>query len=629
MSQKKEKLFTEFPPVSTQEWEEKIKTDLKGADYEKKLLWKTLEGFNVRPYYRAEDIKNLSHIKTLPNKYPYVRGNKIKNNVWEIRQDIDIENIEQANKIALNAISRDANSIGFKTEKINNETDINLLLKNIDLTKISINFISSKNYNHILNLFINEVNKKNIDTEKINGSLNFDPIGHLLIRTNYNTTQDNDFANAYNIIKIINKKLPNFRAITINSHYFHNAGSSAVQELAFGLASANEYLAHLTDKGLSVDNISPKMQFSFAIDSNYFIEIAKLRAARLLWTKIVEQYKPAHEKSLKMFIHTITSTCNKTIYDPYVNILRLTTEAMSAAIGNCDSMSVTAFDMSFKNYNDFSSRIAQNIQLIIKEEAHFDKVIDPGAGSYYIENLTDIIANAAWNLFKKTEEKRGFIKAVKQNFIQNEIEKTRQKKNMNIAMGKQTILGTNQFPNLTEKALNNIEINKKYSPQADKKETIIKPLKLYRGAEEFENIRLCTEKFVKKGNKKPKVFLLTIGNPTMRKARAMFSTNFFGCAGYEIIDNAGFKTAEQGVEFAIKSNPNIIVICSSDDKYAELAPAIAQKLKEKNSEISVIIAGYPKNIIDDLKNSGIDDFIHIKTNILETLRKYQQKFGIM
>ncbi len=629
MSQKKEKLFTEFPPVSTQEWEEKIKTDLKGADYEKKLLWKTVEDFNVRPYYRAEDIKDISHIKTLPNKYPYVRGNKIKNNTWQIRQDIDIQDIKQANKIALNAISRDANSIGFNAEKINNETDINLLLKDIDLTKISINFISSKNYNHILDLFINKINKKNIDPEKVNGSLNFDPIGHLLIYGNYNTTQDNDFTEAYNIIKIINKKLPNFRAITINGHYFHNAGSSAVQELAFSLALANEYLAHLTDKGLSVDNISSKMQFSFAVDSNYFIEIAKLRAARLLWAKIVEQYKPDNEKSLKMFVHTTTSTYNKTIYDPYVNMLRSTTEAMSAAIGNCDSMAITAFDMSFKNYNDFSSRIAQNIQLIIKEEAHFDKVIDPGAGSYYIENLTDLIANAAWNLFKKTEEKHGFINAAKQDFIQNEIEKTCQKKNMNIATGKQTILGTNQFPNLTEKALDNIKISKKYSDDAEEKETIIKPLKFYRGAEEFENIRLGTEKFVKKGNKKPKVFLLTTGNPTMRKARAMFSTNFFGCAGYEIIDNAGFKTAEQGISAAIKSNPNIVVICSSDDEYAELAPVITKKIKEKNSEISVIIAGYPKNIIDDLKNSGVDDFIHIKTNILETLKKYQQKFGIM
>jgi methylmalonyl-CoA mutase len=355
------------------------------------------------------------------------------------------------------------------------------------------------------------------------------------------------------------------------------------------------------------------------------MEIAKLRAARLLWATIVEQYKPESPESLKMFIHSTTSRWNKTIYDPYVNMLRTTTEGMSAALGNADSITVLPFDISFKEEDDFSRRIARNQQLILKEEAYLDKIADPSSGSYYIENLTHSIATHAWDQFRTIEKQGGFIECIKSGMIQKEIAESCRKKEMDIVQRKTVILGTNQYPNLNESMLD--EIKTDISP----KEALLTKyptIKAYRGAESFENLRLATEKYILKGNKRPSVFLLPIGNLAMRKARAAFATNFFGCGGYEIIDNAGFGNVKDGILAAVEASPQIAVICSSDEEYATFAGQLAEGIKKENPGIQIIVAGYPKEILESLKSAGVDEFIHIRSNVLDTLKKFHQHFGM-
>jgi methylmalonyl-CoA mutase len=428
------------------------------------------------------------------------------------------------------------------------------------------------------------------------------------------------------LIQTIRKRLPGFRTITINGHLFHNAGATLVQELAFSLASGNEYMANLTSKGLPADTVSASLQFSFGIGSNYFMEIAKLRAARLLWTAVVEQYRPENPESSRMFIHSTTSLWNKTVYDPYVNLLRTTTEGMSAAIGNTDSMSILPFDFPYKDESEISRRIARNQQLILKEEAYLDKIVDPAAGSYYIESLTHSIAMHAWELFQSVEEKGGLIECIRTGFIQDEIERSCRKKDMNIAQRKIVILGTNQYANPLESMSQNIE---KLPVSSNDEPSVYKKMRIYRGAHAFEEVRLATEIAVAGGKKKPSVFLLTIGNPAMRKARATFATNFFGCAGYEIIDTAGFKTVEKGVKAALDSKAEIIVLCSSDEEYATIAPATCTGIKSQNKDVMILVAGYPEVLVDMLKSSGTDDFIHIGTNVLEFLVNLQKKFGIL
>ena len=623
---KRTKLFSEFPPVSTAEWEGKIKADLKGADYEKKLIWKTDEGFPVKPYYRSEDLQSLSYLDILPGEAPFVRGVRKDNNNWIIRQDIATENIEEANRIAVDATKKGANAIGFKVKEITTHKQMNQLLANIDLTMTGINFISSRSYPLTLELFIYEISHRVLEGKNITGSMNFDAISYLLLHGDFYNNKESNIEEAEYLIQTLNKRLPNFRAITINGNIFNNTGATIVQELAFSLASANEYLNDLINKGFTVDNISPKLLFSFGIGSNYFMEIAKLRAARLLWATLVEQYKPQSPESLKMFIHSTTSLWNKTIFDPYVNMLRTTTEGMSAALGNADSITVLPFDLSFQDETDFSRRIARNQQLILKEEAYLDKILDPSSGAYYIENLTHSIATHAWDKFKSIEDKGGFVECIKAGFVQDEIAETRRKKEMDIAQRKTVILGTNQYPNLNESMLDEIKID--ISPKEDLPAKF-KKIKLYRGAKAFENLRLATEKYIRNGNKKPAVFLLPIGNLAMRKARTAFATNFFGCGGYEIIDNLGFENIGDAVKAMAEASPEVVVICSSDEEYATLGSPLAEAIKKAKPDVQIVVAGFPKDIIDALKSSGVDEFIHIRSNLIETLNKFHEHFGIL
>ena len=616
------KLFAEFPPVSTEQWEEVINKDLKGADYDKKLVWKTIEGFNVKPYYRAEDLENLSYLNTKPDEFPFTRGKQARSNVWDIRQDIKVKDPAEANRIAVEAVKGGCNSLGFCAKQVKNLEDMSVLLAGIDLTKVKINFNCAEDFVALLKLFVEYLGTKGIDPKNVQGSLNFDMFKHALNHGDFCGGEEGEYALAKTLIEFADSNLPAFRVLTVNGNLFQNSGSSIVQELGFTLAAANELMANLTERGMAPEKVAKNMVFSFAIGSNYFMEMAKIRAARMLWSKIVEQYHPACDCAYKVFVHAASSVWNKSLYDAYVNMLRTTTETMSVAIAGADSISVAPFDLAFKDADDFSYRIARNQQILLKEESYLDKIADPAAGSYNIENLTDSIAQYAWNNFLAVEEKGGFAAAIRQGFVQDEIEKTATQRNNDIAMRKTVILGTNQYPNLNDDM--NGKITKgKCCCSCKSAEGPIKPLRQYRGAEAFEELRMATER----SGKKPKVFMLTYGNVAMRRARSGFATNFFGVVGYEIIDNVGFATAQEGVEAALKANADIVVLCSSDDEYAEIVADACHGLKGKVK--SIVLAGFPKEQVDAFKAAGIDEFIHVKTNALECLTSFQKLMGLI
>ncbi len=610
------KLFQEFPEVSTSEWEEIITKDLKGADYNKKLIWKTNEGINVKPYYRAEDIENLDHLKAKPGQFPFVRGNKQENS-WLVRQDIYVEEVKEANKKALEVLNRGVESLGFILLDVPSLEQFRDLLNGIALEEIEINLICGSHFKEILESFLLILKEKEANLEAIKGSISFNPLTEASL-----TGVIEDLGDAKQILES-SKNLPYFRTLLVHGSIFHNSGSTAVEELGFALAMATEYINQLTDEGLTIDEIAPKMKFEFASGSNYFMEIAKIRAARILWAKMIEAYKPKNIEVAKMFVHGTTSNWNKTVYDPYVNMLRTTTEAMSSVIGGADSLTVNAFDESYQIPEEFGERIARNQQLLLKEESYLDKVADPSAGSYYIETLTASIAEEAWKIFLATEEKGGFIKAMSSNFIQDTIKATAQKRDMDIANRKEIFLGTNQFPNFTEKS--ELDFDDSFFESADlaDENAEIETLKPYRGAQAFEAMRYKTDLFSTE-NKRPLAFMLTFGNLGMRKARASFASNFFACAGFEVQDNNGFKTAEEGVKAAQEANAEIIVLCSSDDEYMDLATEV----KKLSGDAIIVIAGYPKAIMDDLKSQGIENFIHVRSNVLESLSEYQNKLGI-
>ena len=616
MAELKEKLFSEFAPVSTEEWMAKITADLKGVPFEKKLVWKTGEGFNVNPFYRAEDIEGLKTTESLPGEFPYVRGTK-KDNDWKVRQNIEVCCFKGANEKALDLLTKGVTSLGFiiKGDEVNEE-NIATLLEGICPASVELNFNTCNcKAEKLIGILADYFKGKGVDAEKCYGSVNYDAFKKPLVKGKENS----EWVEGAAAVLKAGQALPNYRVLAVNAFLFNNAGAYISQELGYALAWGNELMAKLTEAGFTADEVAKKIKFNFGISSNYFMEIAKFRAARWLWAEIVAAYKPACECACKMVAHAQTSEWNMTVYDAHVNLLRSQTEAMSAALAGVDSITVRPFDKIYQTPDDFSERIARNQQLLLKEECHLDKVVDPSAGSYYVEVLTNSLADVAWKLFLEVEEKGGFSVAVNAGEIQNAVNASNVARKKAVATRREILLGSNQYPNFTEVA----KIQEKGScccGGGHCGEATIPALDFSRGASEFEALRMATEK----SGKTPKVFMLTIGNLAMRLARSQFSANFFACAGYKIIDNLGFDTVEAGVEAAVKAGAEIVVLCSSDDEYAEFAPAAYKALAGR---AEFVVAGAPA-CADDLKAQGIDQFVNVKSNVLETLKAFNAKLGI-
>ena len=624
MAEKYNNLFEEFPPVSTQQWMDKVTADLKGADFNRKLVWKTNEGIDVQPFFRAEDLENLNYLNSLPGEFPFVRGTKKNNNDWLVRQSIAVTDLAEANKKALTYLMKGVDSLAFVFSGCTEYSvaDVAVLLNDIQLDAIEVNFVCKCRACKIAELFAEYVKQGNWDAKTIRASVEYDPFGKYALTGKYKKDQEFVVEQAVKMITAT-AELTKFKTLAVNGKNFGNAGSSIVQELAYSLALGAEYLTTLTETGLEVDAVAKKMKFNFSVSANYFLEIAKLRAARLLWAQIVKAYEPKCDSSCKMTIHAETGSWNKTVYDAYVNMLRTQTEAMSASLGGADSITVLPFNAAYEESNEFSDRIARNQQLLLKEESHFSKIADPAAGSYYIEELTASIADQAWKLFLEVQEKGGFLAALREGFIQAEIKKMAGKRDMNIATRRENLLGVNQFPNFTEKIEGDVDASVFAPEDLTSEEAEIETLKPYRGAQAFEALRYKTDVYAK-SNKRPLAFMMPVGNLGMRKARAQFACNFFAVAGFDVLDNNGFKTVEEGWKAAQEAGAQIVVICSSDDEYAEFAPAAFEAIAGK---AIFVVAGAPA-CTDDLKAKGIANFINVKSNLLAELKQYQSQLSI-
>ena len=625
-------LLADFPAISTQEWKDKIITDLKGADFDKKLVWRTPEGFNVQPFYRQEDLRGLKTTVSAPGQFPYVRGTRT-NNEWAIRQNIcACENPRKANKLALDILNKGITSLGFclNADKLNYRY-IKNLLKDIDARAININFsICACKAAKLSDILVRYYGRCGYDFKAVYGSINVDPIKNMLLKGKDLSREEV----AAKLAETVNacKTLVNYRVVGVNSVILNNSGAYCAQELAYALAWGAEYMTMMTEAGVPNYLAAREIRFNMGIGGNYFMEIAKFRAGRLLWAKIVEAYKApifthALKEAAKMNVCAETSRFNMTIFDAYVNLLRTQTETMSAALAGVDEIVVSPFDVTYERPTEFAERIARNQQLLLKEEAHFDKVVDPAAGSYYLENLTNSIATEAWKQFLAIQEQGGFFQMVKEGKVQEAVAANLKARLADVAKRKEVLLGSNQFPNFNEKAAKKIKAdagacssicNCKKNACEKPAEGGIATLPIARAAEEFEQLRLETE-----GAKhQPVAFMLTIGNLAMRIARAQFSCNFLACAGYKVIDNNGFKSVHDGIKAARKAKADIIVLCSSDDEYATFAPQAWLELE--GAKEMFIVAGAPA-CMEDLQKLGIQNFIHIRCNVLETLKSYNQQ----
>ena len=615
MADSKEKLFSDFTAPSAQEWREKIEVDLKGADYQKKMVWRTNEGFSMEPFYRKEDVDQLALVNALPGEFPYVRGNKATDNEWLVRQDIVCDCPKAANEKMQDILNKGVNSVGLRIpgDKVSAEY-VAQLLDGIYCDCVELNFQTCQRHSlELAQILVAYFQEKGYDKARIQGSISFDPIEKILCKGKDTSAL---IATAKDMVETLSE-YPGMRAVAVNAVKLTNSGAYSYQDLGYALAWGNEYLQQLTEAGVDACTAAKAIKFNLGINGVYFMEIAKIRAARMLWAQIVAQYTDCKEAA-KMHICAYTTTYNQTVFDSYVNMLRSQTETMSAALGGVESIVVVPFDAPYEQPTEFAERIARNQQLLLKDECHFDRMVDVAGGSYFLETLTKALAEQAWKLFLDVEEKGGFLAEALAGNIQQTINDTDKARHANAGKRREFLLGTNQFPNFTEKSEGKEPLT--HCCTCSDGQGDITALKTSRLASDFETLRLTTEK----AQKTPVAFMLTIGNLAMRQARAQFSCNFLAAAGYQVIDNLGFKTVEEGVDAALAAGADIVVICSSDDEYAEYAIPAYQYLAGR---AMFVVAGAPA-CTEELQAAGIENYINVKSNQLETLKAYNKVLGI-
>ncbi len=575
-------LFQEFPPVSTEAWEDAIVKDLKGADYAKKLIWKTEEGLAVKPYYRAEDIAGLEHFCLAPGDFPYLRGVRSTGD-WRIREEIDATGPEEANRAARQAIAAGAEEIAFSCVAVEHASDLAMLLTNLD--EIPVHFLEANEL--LLQLLMARLAKHQASPRV---STSFDPLTNLDIAA-----------------KVVCAAPPTLLPFTIHGAEFEESGATSVEEVGFTLAAGVDFLAAMHSRNVEIDRAAASIEFSFAIGANFFFQIANLRAFRMLWAQVVESFGGTRQ-SARAGIHARTSRWNKTVYDPHVNILRGTTEAMSAALGGADSITVAPFDACYKMPDEASRRLARNTQILLKREALLSRVADPGAGSYYLEVLTDSLAREGWKQMQQIEAGGGYRQACADGKIQRALEQSLAARETAVASRKRIFTGTNNYADPLERALDRVD-----------------PARLTanpRATLGFEQLRLRTERHAAATGKTQRVLLAEFGDVKMRTARSTFAANFFACAGFEIVTQH-FDSAD-GIA---ATDADLIVLCGSDAEFLDLTTEVIRNLHELGRKTPVVVAGHPKSA-EQLQAAGVADFVHPRSNPIEFLEKWQQRLGI-
>ncbi len=705
-------LRDDFPPHTYEEWRKEAERSLKGAAFEKALITQTYEGIVLQPIYRQEDLEKFPLPESFPGFAPYPRGSRAAPPAggapWHIAQEIPVAAPGEFNEALRHDLQRGQTAVyllldqpsraGLDSDRgqsgeagrggipLSTLEDLETALNGIDLEKIPLYINAGSSGLFAASFLAALLKRQGKNLSKVSGAIETDPLGELLRTGSLPVAPEQLYDEMAALTSRAIRSAPGLQSAAVRGDLFHNAGGSAVQELAFAAAAGTEYLREMLSRRLAIDDVAPRIRFTFALGSNFFMEIAKLRAARMVWSQIVREFGGG-EAAQKMRIHARTSIWNKTIYDPYVNMLRATTEALSGIAGGCDSLHVGAFDEPAGLPTEFSRHIARNTQIILKEESHFDRVIDPAGGAWYVETLTRQVAEKAWKFFQEVEAQGGMFRALEKEFPQEQIAETARKRAENIAKRKDKIIGTNIYPNLNEEPaelgkpdypaisrerarylqnfrdsrisgqhLSSLEkLSQMGSAQPDRlMEALIDaalagatlgelsqalrsgkgaapsitPLKLQRGAELFEHLRRAMEAHREKTGAIPKVFLANIGAVSQYKARADFSAGFFQVAGFEVIDQGGFSTPEAAAKAALAAGAGIVVICSTDENYPAVVEPLTSRFKRANPRVTVVLAGYPQDQVEAHRKAGVDEFIHLRANAAELLGKFMQWLGV-
>ncbi len=700
--------FTEFPTTSYDEWRAAAEATLKGGSFEKKLITKTHEGIELQPMYRAEDVADLPHMGSLPGFAPFVRGTQVlgyKHKPWEVSQELANATPESFNQALLADLERGQTAVNMRLDlatllgedanaaepgrvgkgglSISCLGDLTSALAGVDLEQTPIFIQTGAAGLPLLAMVLAMLAKQLRSPGKLRGCIGSDPLGELAGSGRLPRSLSGAYDDLAQLTRWAVAKAPGVRTLLVRGHPYHDGGGNAAQELAFALATGVEYLCELQARGVTVDQAAPRVLFAFSLGSNLFMEVAKLRAARMLWDKVVAAFGGG-EEARKLHLHARTSGWNKTLYDPDVNMLRATTEALSGVLGGCNSLHIGPKDEVVRVPSDFSRRVARNTHAVLSEEVGLTRAVDPAGGSWYLESLTDTLARKSWELFREVEKQGGMAKALSAGFPQQQVAAVSDQRAKAYAQRRDIFVGTNMYPNpaddpLTPEAIDHIALQQQRTKElkafrqstvadarrnaleklvkatpdqrvataataavagatlnelwnvlttGEQADPVVEPVAIKRGAEPFETLRQRSEEFAKRTGSLPKVFLANMGPIPQHKARADFSRGFLEVGAFEVIGNAGFETTDQAIQAAIASGAQAIVICSTDKTYPELVPPLAKGLKAAKPDTPVLVAGYPADYVGAVKAAGVDDFIHLRANCYALLTKLQNQMGV-
>ena len=703
--------FDEFTPPTYEKWKQSVIKILKGADFDKKMFTKTYEDITLQPIYRLCDLEKLSHCKTYPAQSSQLRGclaGGYLAKLWTIAQETDGKTPPEANKIQKHELAKGATAIAFTLDtatrrgldadnapadlvadhgvSLSTLKDLETIFQDLDLGKHELALFTGASNLAFLSSLIVLASKRHTPLKALHGAVAADPIGELITDGSLPRHLDEYLDEMAHAMAWAKQNAPKLRTVIIDTDVYHEGGASAVQEAAYGMSEAVAYVKALQKRGLDIDTIARHIRFHFSIGANFFMEIAKLRSVKTLWAQIMEAFgaKP-QSRSINLFVST--SSFTQTVFDPYVNLLRAATQSFSAVIGSIDGLNVKPFDHSIRPSDDFSRRIARNIQIMMQNEFNFTNIIDPVGGSWYVENLCAEFSQKAWQKFQEIEKNGGFLTCIQNGQVQAAVNTVLQSRFKNLDLRRDRAIGNNMYPNMTEKLLEvppvNLEVilaerraalaiarNIRKAEEVQNAITAIvesdgseagaiiektsqallagatmgeiyaalnegaspftvTSIQPHRWTEKYEALRKCTEAFKRDTGKNVTIFLANMGPIPQHKARADFVTSFMQVAEFDVELNNGFPTVEAAVTAAASSKRDIAIVCSTDATYPELAPAVCRGIKAVRPAMKVMLAGEPSPELRALCEEAVfDDYISVRSNCYETLHRLQKEKGM-
>lgn len=704
-------LFTEFPPPAPTDWRRVAEESLDGAPFEKKLVTRTAEGIDLQPIYTKADAGPA--VDEWPGLPPYARGAEAlgsRAHGWQICQELPYGRPEEFNAALLQDLNRGQNAVNVLFDiatrlgldpdearpgevggcglSLATLDDLTRALRGVDLAAVPVYAPAGVSAMALTALFAAAMAKQGKTPAALQGGILSDPFSEWLGRGVLPSGLEAAYDDMAVVTDWATRSGSALRTVGVAANHWADAGGSAVHELAFGLATGVDYLRALDARLLAPGRAAPRFLFTFSSGSNFFMEIAKFRAARLLWSRAVTATGAPAEAGRLVF-HARTSLWNKTVLDPHVNLLRTTTEAFAAVVGGCASLHVAPFDECHRVPDDFSRRLARNIQIILAEECHLGRVLDPAGGSWYVETLTHQLAAKAWKLFQDVERQGGMAAAIRAGFPQQTVAKTATERLTAVESRRDGIIGTNLHPNLKEKpveanlpdyaavaaqrarqvaayrlatiperdaeVMNRLSALLSATPENKMKllteafthgatlgevgkvmragrtdEPVVPRLQIRRRSEPFEALRRRAEAHLARTGSRPLVFLANLGPRKQHAARAEFSAGFFAAGGFEVRSNPGFESPQAAVTAAVDAGARIVVICSTDDTYPALVPPLAGGLKAAAKPPLVVLAGLPATpeLQQQFRAAGVDEFIHLRANCAQVLNRFQDQLGL-